>query len=100
MAPSLRFSLPERRGGGQIPVAVRYHGPPRVLRLGGAATVGPDFGLSRGDAAMLFERGRAAAAVFLDGDDRRAPGDFDDYKRRFRAPGPDDRTLTSINLSS
>jgi NTE family protein len=43
-----------------------------------------DFGLSRGDAAVLFERGRAAAALFLDGDGRRAPWDFEEYKHRFR----------------
>jgi len=43
-----------------------------------------DFDLSRSTAEMLFDRGREAAALFLDGDGQRAPWDFDDYKRRFR----------------
>jgi NTE family protein len=46
-----------------------------------------DFDLSPGTAAMLFENGREAAALFLDGDGQRPPWDFDDYKRRFRRAG-------------
>jgi len=43
-----------------------------------------DFDLSPATAERLFESGRQAAALFLDGDGRRAAWNFDDYKRRFR----------------
>ena len=46
-----------------------------------------DFDLSRSAAVTLFESGREAAALFLDGDRQRAPWDFEDYKRRFRRAG-------------
>jgi len=43
-----------------------------------------DFDLRPDTAEMLFERGRKAAALFLDGDGQRAAWDFDAYRRRFR----------------
>jgi NTE family protein len=54
-----------------------------VDTMGVSAT---DFDLTPSTAAALFESGREAAALFLDGDGQRAPWDFDAYKRRFRQP--------------
>jgi NTE family protein len=45
-----------------------------------------DFDLSRDTADRLFESGRAAATAFLDGDGTRPAWDFEEYKRRWRAP--------------
>jgi NTE family protein len=44
-----------------------------------------DFDLSAGSAEQLYQSGQAAAAAFLDGDDRHPGWDFEDYKRQFRA---------------
>jgi NTE family protein len=44
-----------------------------------------DFDLSAETAERLYQSGRTAATVFLDGDDRRPAWDFDDYLRRYRA---------------
>ncbi|GAA1644453.1 patatin-like phospholipase family protein [Actinoplanes couchii] len=43
-----------------------------------------DFGLSPADSLRLFENGRRAAALFLEGDERRPAWDFEAYKSRFR----------------
>ncbi|MDI6104932.1 patatin-like phospholipase family protein [Actinoplanes sp. NEAU-A12] len=45
-----------------------------------------DFDLSASASARLFENGRQAAALFLDGDGRRPAWDFEAYKNRFRRP--------------
>jgi NTE family protein len=43
-----------------------------------------DFDMSKETAEMLYERGRAAATAFLDGDGRQPPWDFQDYLDRYR----------------
>jgi NTE family protein len=43
-----------------------------------------DFNLSSQAAEQLFESGRSAATIFLDGDATHPKWDFDDYKRTWR----------------
>jgi NTE family protein len=62
----------------------------RTIVVDTAGVSATDFHLDRGRADDLFENGRQAVELFLDGNGVRAAWNFDNYKRRFRPAGAHD----------